>query len=219
MKRQVAAVLSLSMVLAACSSQTISGKAQSAPPTSLGSTASAGHSRPPATPNLNTQLLTVSDLPIGWAVDNSSSSGSNDQPSCLKQATPVAHAVTHAGVAFTMGSTFPRIFETIGRFADAATAETEFVALSQVLDSCTDVSGTSGGTRFTGTIGSMSFPTIASGSKAWAMTFQAQGISFGFDLVLFHKGPEMQLIALADLGSPSIADLATFTRIAARKMP
>jgi hypothetical protein len=161
--------------------------------------------------------LTITDLPAGWAVDNSPSSDNTDDPPCLKRVQAVATTPHEAHADFVKGADFPVLAQTIGRYDSANVAVDKFQQASALLTGCGDISFDSDGTHITGTIAEMSFPTFGDHSRAWRMELTAQGVNVGVDTVLIQKGAEMELIALLDL-DPSTNDLAAFCRTAVGKL-
>lgn len=112
----------------------------------------------------------------------------------------------------------PVFDEEIGYVASVPDADASFQAGAAVLDACKEVSFNSGGQQITGSIGAMSFPTVGQRSRAWAMTFSAQGITFGFDVVLTQKGQELALLGYGDLGAPDLTELTKLAGLAVARL-
>lgn len=227
MRRAAVAVIAL-LVLAGCSSSG-SGRGTTAPPSSgqSPSTAQSPSTQSPSTQgsstarrNVKSQLLTVSDLPPGWAVDNSSDSGSGGpEPPCLKSLKSGEKATDKADADFVQGTDFPILQQQLGYLGTTTAALRSYAAGVAVLNRCRDFSFTSDGERFTGTIGQLSFPKLGQHSTAWRLRLTAEGVSFGIDMVVVQKGPELQLMLYGDIGTPSVAAFASIARKAVAKMP
>lgn len=170
-------------------------------------------------PELTSQLLSVRDLPAGWSVDNSASGDSASTPPCLANSKAAFHATVKTERDFLGGTDYPRINEQIGYFASSANATTRFNAGKAVLDGCKTVSFTSGGTRFTGTIGALSFPTVGDRSAAWRLTISAGGETAALDAVVVQKSAELMMMVYGNVGSVDVGPLTTFVRKAVAKLP
>jgi hypothetical protein len=170
--------------------------------------------------NIKAQLLTVSDLPAGWAVDNSSNSDdSGPEPPCLKNLKSGQKAIDKGEADFVQGTDFPVLQQQLGYFGSTATTVRNYAVTVAVLNRCRDFSFSSGGQKFTGTIGQLSFPKLGERSAAWRLVLSASGLRFGIDLAIMQKGPELNLMLYGDLGTPDTATFASIARTAVAKMP
>lgn len=169
--------------------------------------------------NLKSQLLTVSELPSGWAIDNSSDSGSASTPPCLTNLKSTLTTTDKAEISFVKGTSFPDFDQQLGYFGTATSALAQYRAGSGILNNCKDVSFTSDGHQYTGSIGQLSFPTLGQRSTAWQLTISAEGFTFGVDAVLVQKGPELSFLLFFDLGSVEISEFLPLARKAVAKMP
>ena len=223
MKIVVVAVGLLALVSSACSSTTKGSASGSRPPAP--SHAATGSPEPASTqvtataqiPDLEAQLLSVADLPTGWAVDNSSDPDTA-APSCLKQAKAITDTPHSVRAEFVKGTDVPTLSDSIGYYDSSDNAEHKFTAAAQVLTSCKDVSFDSDGTHVTGTVGALSFPKIGDRSAAWRFTFDAGGQSFGAIEVLIQKDKELEILGLVDI-EPSVDELETLCQTAVAKLP
>ncbi len=171
-------------------------------------------------PDLNAELLSVSDLPAGWSVIPSTSSGSTEAE-CLKNAKTVVKGTSKADAQFAGGSNgLPLVDEALGYTPGQASKA--MAAFSQVMAGCGHISVTSGGDTLTGTVGAMSFPAVADQSAAWQMnlsgTISGLSVTLGFDIVLFRRADSVGLIVYGDLGTPDILAVQTLVRDAAAKL-
>jgi hypothetical protein len=164
------------------------------------------------------QLLTVADLPAGWKVDNSDDGNDDsDEPSCMKSLESLPDPKPEADITFVQGDGVPMLMENVGYVGNAA--ERYMSLAAKALDGCTNVSFDADGDTLRGTIGAMSFPKLRADARAWSMAFTIQGVPFDFDLVFARKGGELLMVGYADLGSPDVSELVSFTRKALAKLP
>ena len=109
---------------------------------------------------LKTKALSISDLPTGWRVDNSSSGGVANATGCFSKVQSFSHAkavgVTRVEVSYTDGN-FPSLDETLEVSRQAAK---HYAAVVNFLNSCRQVSLNANNITFTGSVGAMSFPTV-----------------------------------------------------------
>jgi hypothetical protein len=164
------------------------------------------------------QLLAVSDLPTGWAIDNSGDDTSG-APKCLATLKDSFASVKKANADFALQGSVSALTQAIGTYTTATSASAAFDRGIGILDGCKEISFTSGGEKYTGSIGAMSFPSLGDRSKAWALTLSNSGVTIGFDVVLVLKGAEIEELALGDLGAPDTDLLKTFCDKALAKLP
>jgi hypothetical protein len=164
--------------------------------------------------HLRAKALSLSNFPIGWSVDNSTSGGAVSRPACLQGFKSSFTHEVKVTVAYTDGNT-PALQETLesGPGIDA-----RYAAFKRKLDGCKEISLTSGGQAISGTVGAMSFPPVGSRSGAWAMTLTTQGVTVGVDLILFQAGPIIGDVVYEDLGTPDTAELQAFVTEAINKI-
>lgn len=220
----VAAVVASVALLAACGSSSNSPGASSpktSAQTSSSSSQSPSSSPTPSTPprDLNPQLLTVADLPAGWSVSHSTSSGGGATPPCIKALKVRFHSSSKAEASFVKGTDVPILNEVIGYFGTAAATAAVFNAGVAALNACTTMSFKADGYTYSGSIGAMSFPHLGDQSSAWQLTLTSQGYTFGFDVVVARKGPELALVLYGDLGTPNLDDVTALVTKAVAKMP
>jgi hypothetical protein len=169
--------------------------------------------------NLKPQLLTVAELPTGWAVDNSSDSSDSGAPPCLKDLKATFNTSDRAKVDFVKGTDLPQFEQSLGYFGTIAAALAKYQAGAAILNNCKDVSFTSDGHKFTGSIGALSFPKVGQQSSAWQLVISTQGVTVGLDAVLVQVGPELTMLIYGDLGGPDLDEATSLARKAVAKMP
>jgi hypothetical protein len=175
-------------------------------------------SAPQSGVRVKSQLLTVEDLPAGWAVDNSGNDSSASTPACVRHLKDIMETDEHADADFVKGDPFPALNQGLGRFATSADAVKAFTQGSAVLDGCKDISFTSGGEKITGSIGPMSLPTFGERSRAWRVDLSAQGITVGMFILMVQKGAEIQALVYGDFGTPDVDEFTTLAKTAVDKM-
>jgi hypothetical protein len=203
------------LMISACSGG--SPKSNPGPGITAGTESSASAAAQKAeAPDPSRLLLSINDLPTGWAINNASND-SSPGPACLATLKKSFDATKKADVTFVSGTSAPQLVHAVGTYADASTASAAFDRGTGILDGCKDISFTSSGKKYTGAIGAMSFPATGDRSKAWAMSLSNSGLTIGIDVVLFLKGSAIEEVALLDLGSPDTDDLKTFCDAAVAK--
>jgi hypothetical protein len=167
--------------------------------------------------HLRSELLTVRDLPAGWAISDKSASTANDasssdEPSCFKSIDddqdPGAGEL-HAKAEFHYGHGVPLLLE--DTFQDPRVSATALYALvTKLFSACKDLSITDKGKKITGTIGVASPPRVGDQSSAYALTFPIDGLTLGIDLLIARKGDAVMLLLYGGLGKPMASDLEPF---------
>lgn len=222
----VGAMLASALGLAACSSSSSDPNSSTAVPnaprsaSSLNQSSASNQERSASVPtrSLKSQLLTVSELPIGWADDNSSDNSDNsDAPRCVRNLKSTFHTSSRAERRFVKGTDIPTLQQSLGYFGASAAAT--YKAGAAILNRCKDVSFTSDGHRITGSIGALSFPKLGEQSAAWQLVLSTQGVTLGVHVVLVQKGSELTELLYGDVGTPDLAEVMSLARKAVAKMP
>lgn len=201
----VSATITLAFVLASCG-----GGSSAASKTSY------QHSIPTTTlapPNLKPLLLSVTDLPTGWSVDNSKSGGSSTFNGC-KTFNTVNQSDT-ASAEFTDGG-LPVLVESLGWSPNAPALLKSGIAN---VNQCKSMTISNNGQTENATMGPMSFPTVGSQSAAYQMIVNIKGLNVDFDIIIAQKGNYLVLVALGDLGPPNTTQLQQFVSSAIAKIP
>ncbi len=170
---------------------------------------------------LKAKALSLSDMPAGWSVDNSSSAGTTNLGGCLKNLQALGHpakGISRAEVKFT-DQQLPDLQETIESGKGATQRYTKYLG---ILNGCKSISFTeSDGTQVTGSVGAMSFPTLGSPSSvqsdAFALNLTIKGINATIDVIMFRVGQIDGELLYADL-SPDTATVQAFATEAVNKI-
>jgi hypothetical protein len=201
----VSATIALALALASCgggsSATSKTSNHQPAPTTTL----------PP--PNLKPLLLSVTDLPTGWSVDNSKSGGSSTFKGCKTFNT--VNQTDSASTEFTDGG-LPVLVESLGWSPNAPALLKSGIAN---VNQCKSMTISNNGQTEKATMGPMSFPTVGSKSAAYQMIVNIKGLNVDFDIVIAQKGNYLVLVALGDLGPPNTTQLQQFVSAAMTKIP
>jgi len=167
---------------------------------------------PVLTPSASQLLLTVNDLPSGWAVDHSKSQISD---SCYRNPLENTVRTSYATVDFAYGGTGPGLVEQVGTYADPARA---FSTVTGKLSGCTGfgyaVSAGGQSATVTGTMGEMSFPNYGSESVTYLANLATQGTNLQQGFVVARQGDAVVIVALGNTGTIDTTQLESLTRLA-----
>jgi hypothetical protein len=163
---------------------------------------------------LRSKLLSISDLPTAWTVDNSSSSGVVSG-GCLAGVAHTPKSETKVEAEFKNGS-LPVLKEELVSGHGMATAA--YDRLNGVLTRCKHFTATSNGQTYDYSTGAMSFPAIGDRSTSYDVSFSVEGINGGIELVLFELGSIAGLVGYGYLGQPDPNQLQGFVNEAVNKI-
>ena len=202
-------LVAIAGVLAACgggsNSQSGTTTAQAVPTTaqSAGTDAVAGSTtttvRPLTDAQLQSALLTVTDLPTGWSTTPPS-------PNKMGVCQPlVDKAITPAAIAeadFVRGKNVPFLGERLAAYPDDATAARAFDNFQSSASTCN--------------IGQLSVPPLGDRTIGYRQTLNQGGASVVVDTTLIQQGPLLVYTGYGDFGADT-EQLATFTKLAYEK--
>lgn len=182
----------LGLITAACGD----GSGNSADTTTT--TAATTTSRPaPTEAEAKAAVLTTSDLPAGWEVDDSTDDGGDDDDGpCpafdkLDEVKPAAEAEA----SFARAETGPFVEHTVEIYADEATAERVMQLADEAVRACNTFTqndedlGTMRGSFALGTN-----PNLGDQSLAAAMTATAEGVDINGEIVVMRDGRAVSVI-------------------------
>jgi hypothetical protein len=220
MRKLLPAVLGAVLVVsvAACSSSSKSASnntSTSSAPTSPSSTGAPTTTISNAA--LQSQLLTLAEMPAGWSVDNTSTSGVSIK-GCDTQV--FESQPNKAKAAFQGGASgYPATQETIvGYPADQAKAD--YTRVLNHFNACKSFTITYQGKGYSGTVGAMSLgQSYGDQSAAWQFSLDVSGLTLGVDSVLVLKGNENMGFSYEDLGTPDLATVQGLVAKATAKLP
>ena len=160
------------------------------------------------------RLLSAADLPAGWSATPVTQKAVQTSAPCLSGLGANHQGYTYASAAFVQGTSIPSLGEVL---AAGPQAQRQWQSLGSALARCRTATITVGGVKSPVTIRPISFPTVGSGSTAYAWTFTVSGIPVGDDLILFRAGSYEGYLTYADVGSPSPATVQAFANAAVAK--
>ena len=206
--------VAIAVILAACGggskSQSGTTTAQAVPTTaqSAGTDTAAGSTtttvRPLTEAQLQSALLTVTDLPTGWSTTPQSP---NKMGAC-NQALVISPAAI-AEADFVKGKNVPFFGERLAAYPDDATAARAFDNFQSSASTCT----THQQDGATVNIGQLSVPPLGDRTIGYRQTLNQGGASVVVDTTLIQQGPLLVYTGYGDFGADT-EQLATFTNLA-----
>jgi hypothetical protein len=164
-----------------------------------------------ATAKPASMLLTISQMPVGWSVDNSA--GGSGSVGCLNLSKRF-DAFPHAVVSFDASGGLPELAESVYMPPSARTLMNQVI---KVIAACPRFTGNLSGKRVTGSVGAMSFPRIGDDSVAYSVTLTVEGVTFYDDFVLARRGNVLMQLQLLDM-DPNVNLLVQYGKIGVRKL-
>jgi hypothetical protein len=171
-----------------------------------------------AQPKLSSELLSVGQMPVGWSVDNSSSSGGgvgcfNSRYMEPKGVTQTAKTVVYFQSSAANG--LPTLNEKLATYSNTSSAYKKIVT---TLTSCKSFSGKYQGHKMVGTVGQMSFGTYGTSSEAFAVDFTYAGTAAYEDSLIVRKGNVVMSINEGNLSPVNVKQFQGFVVKALAKL-
>lgn len=192
------AALPLLISLAACASASNASSPSDSPrATGPSVTTESGAS----STQLESSLLTISDLPEGWRtapVDDSSSDDSGGRFTCTTSEPKHTH-VGEAEAAFATGQ-IETINDALDSYTSTAAARSQFAAYARYVNSCTGAK--LGGYTFT--IGQLSVPRIGEQSAGVEFDGSVEGVNVSIQVVYALQGRVITSFEHVNLGGGDI---------------
>jgi hypothetical protein len=166
---------------------------------------------------LHSKVLNLSNLPTGWTVDNSHSGGGGSvSGGCLTgiKRSPKKKGDVKATVQYEDGQ-LPELDETL---AAGPGIPADYGEINDIFRSCKHLTISESGETIPVTIGAMSFPRLGNATSAYGATISVDGVSAGFDFVIFRVGSILGLMYYADIGQPDPTQLQGFVTEAVNKI-
>lgn len=169
----------------------------------------------PKIQSLKPLLLSIDQMPTGWAAY---SSGSSHGVGCLHNVLEPKgiKQTAKASVEFDDSGSVPEVGEVLATFGNAKVAYQKVVSN---LQGCKRLNGTADGQKFSGTVGQASFPRYGNASAAFEATFTVQGQSLGEDVIIVRAGTIVMGIDEGDLAPVDTGQLQGFVNKALAKLP
>ena len=169
-------------------------------------------------PALQSALLSVEDMPPGYAVQPPSTNSTNGYCPGHDPATAVQEQ-EKAQVTFSKSTFGPFVAQIIGRYADEDTAKRYMAAVRDAGKACQSWTDTdSSGSTQSNTLSPLSFEKF--GDETFAMRLGTEGGFFpaGGDVVYVRHGKYVYLIGNVGVPSANTDDTVTFTKKADAKL-
>lgn len=168
-------------------------------------------------PDMKARLLHVSDLPPGWSTDNSNDSKDGTASDCITKAKATFKPDAKANADFKKGN-IPSFRTAVGHYATEAAASKNLHSVFDTYIKCGKFSFTSTFKKYSGNIEEMSFPQVGDELKAFTSSIDTEGVTIGFDVVLFRVKNAIGTIIYTDLGTPFIDDVQDVVKRANMKL-
>ena len=145
----------LALIVAGCSSAGSGSSGTTRPKTSSSSAAPSSTSSSTASPaNLQSMLLTISDMPTGWNVSNTAQPTGGD---CGQDILQAHHPTSLASARFVQGGTTPLLEEELATYSSA---DQGFAQIKSSLDACHNFNlQSTSGQPVPANMGAMSYPS------------------------------------------------------------
>jgi hypothetical protein len=168
-----------------------------------------------AAARLRSRLLSVGDLPAGWAGAAAPGYATRlTSTPCLSGLANRSRGWTYRTAGFVEGKSIPNLGEAL---ASGARVEQVWNGFDRALSACRSAALVLGGTRVKATVHRLTLASFGRSSSAYAWAFSLGGVRIGFDLVLFQTGRYAGSLSYASLGQPSTTTVEAFTRAAVAK--
>ncbi len=134
---------------------------------------------------LSTELLTVTQMPVGWTVSNP---GTSDGVGCVHALLePKGVEQTHSAQVYFLGTVdkLPRFDEKIATYSKVAVAYDKIIAR---INACHKLTGTFDGLKVKGTVGPVAFERVGNASASYAMTITDKRGTLHYDYLITRKG-------------------------------
>jgi len=171
-----------------------------------------------APPSVQSMLLSVNDLPTGWAVDNSPSSSSGAVSGCKGFEATNSKATNQAQVDFDQSGGLPELVESLDGFS-SADIDTLYQQGVAALSACKVFTIPDDGQTVQVSMGAMSFPKVGDESNAYTLSFTVDNINAAFDIVVARKGTTIAVVGLGGIGAPDSGQFQQFVTTALNKIP
>ncbi|MGO8863277.1 MAG: hypothetical protein ACLQRH_21310 [Acidimicrobiales bacterium] len=146
------------------------------------------------------KVLSLSNMPAGWIVDNASG-GNDTYTGCMKILHTQPQGVAMAGALYVDGSV-PALGEIL---AGGKGASARFNEVNRVFGHCKTLGATVGGQSVTGTVQSMSFPEVGNASGAYSASLTIKGFTLEADVVYSRSAGMPVRLSTRTLANPILS--------------
>jgi hypothetical protein len=167
----------------------------------------------PTTQRLQSSLLTVRNLPPGWAKTTASTPTTK---SCYSNPIWKVAYMAKARAAFQMNESVPQLVELLASYQNAHAAYKQVVAN---LNRCSSFSETVQGQKIVGTLSPVSNTRFGNESSSYTANLTVQGTSLDQEIVIARKGSTLAAVAVGDYGTVDSQLANELTAKAIRLLP
>jgi len=174
--------------------------------TSLAS-ASASSAATPSQAKLNSQLLSIRQMPAGWFVGNAATANG---AGCLRNLLepPGVKQTRSAEVLFLAKGDLPIVDEKLATYSNVSTAYSKIIT---AINACKVVNGLSpSGHHVTGTVTRVAWTHYGNASSAYVMTLSSLGVTLHYDYLIVRKHQTIVGILEANAFSVSTSQFRGF---------
>ena len=156
--------------------------------------------------NLAPELLTISQMPVGWSVDTSP-----PNTSCLT--VPFNGVAGKARTEYQASGGVPSLSEIL-----IPGGASKYTSVKKSLDACHTFTISTPSSSVTATMSALSFPPVGQSSAAYGVSFTVDGVNGAEDVVLAMKGSTVMGLAYGNVNSVDVTALEGFTTQALAKV-
>ena len=164
----------------------------------------------PSTQQLQASLLSVQNLPTGWAKAGASSPTTT---SCYSNPIWKVPYTAKARAAFQMNDSVPQLVELLASYPNA------YQQVVANLNHCSRFSETVQGQKITGTLSPVSNRRFGNESSSFTANLTVQGTVLSQEIVIARKGGTLAAVAVGDYGTIDTPLLNGLTTKAVRLIP
>ncbi len=160
-------------------------------------------------------LITLADMPTGWAVEPDDKDSKSDfcgTGSTFSDQTGI-HTLDKAEAQFAEGGSIPLLFHAVGAYAPGQ-AEAAIGRFRKIVAGCTTLK-TDDGRKLN--VAAVSFPELGDESVPLLFTGKVEGFNFGFYFVLVRVADGLTLVGYGGI-APDVAEAERFARLATDKL-
>jgi hypothetical protein len=167
----------------------------------------------PTAQQLQSSLLTIGNLPPGWAKTNAVTATTK---SCYSNPIWKVPYAAKASAAFRMNDSVPQLVEQLASYSNAHAAYKQVVAS---LNRCSRFTETVQGQKLVGTMSPISNKRFGNESSSFTANLTVQGTQLDQEFVIARKGSTLAAVAVGDYGAVDGQLLNQMTAKAMRLIP
>lgn len=219
-KALIAGLASLTLVLAACGDDG-SDRARTVEPPAPEASDTEPDNTPEAEPesvdfDVETALLTLSDMPTGWTQDPDETPDDTDDDAamCELELLEDFGAVDTASADFSAGDFGPLLSHTVAVFENDD-AERGLEAFTEAFENCAEWTEDTEDGPLTFRPTPLSFPSFGDGTLAVRIDVESEMVDMTMDMIAWRQAKTINLIAVAEVfGTPDAEQAEEFVTVA-----